>query len=624
MGLDYTGNMNFQQGHYVDPFAGLQATLGGISDRRDRNAEVVARLAQQELENSRAARAEQRVIDDRALATNEKNSAVDFGTAVLNHGGKTWNDFGNQLNANADRVTSAMALTDEEMKNPLSESAKAKMNLQQGLSDTYDKSGQKMYESEKMNDILNSRKQSGQLITNVMLSAMAGAKKAEEEQRQALSKTDLGLAKDYKDNADKMMLERIKLGSGERNADARSSSGSGSSKEDKSHGASVKDIKTIKDYISGEISPMGISIGEGALKKSLDEAISKGMSQADILKNFAPAIDRGWLDTTFDPSKVGTSVSKGGGSSGFNKVVGRSDFSGLDRLEAENRIAATNAAQDAKSVLMDPNDSRALKARTMFDNYMGELNKRNISAPTTSAEGVKTGSNGTSIDTSSSKGTKAETVDSVAGGLTDKGVLNADATKSINDRLSEMGIRRIAAGMTPEEANTTVSTLMKPRNIMASLSDTTESVNPYQTVKDQAVENYNTLNARTDISPVNKAVQQLAERVKYGTGTVGDLSSRALIGLDNMGTTIGNAFRVEQKPMMSVKEGQKAFRELSLDTDTMKQGRARTAASYQESKRNNAIEKVINDPTTSPEEQFTLLLNLGLSKSAAKKASGYR
>ena len=102
------------------------------------------------------------------------------------------------------------------------------------------------------------------------------------------------------------------------------------------------------------------------------------------------------------------------------------------------------------------------------------------------------------------------------------------------------------------------------------------------------------------------------------------LSSRALIGLDNMGTTIGNAFRVEQKPMMSVKEGQKAFRELSLDTDTMKQGRARTAASYQESKRNNAIEKVINDPTTSPEEQFTLLLNLGLSKSAAKKASGYR
>ena len=50
----------------------------------------------------------------------------------------------------------------------------------------------------------------------------------------------------------------------------------------------------------------------------------------------------------------------------------------------------------------------------------------------------------------------------VGGGLTDKGVLNAEATKSINDRLAEQGITEtIPIGTSPENANKKVTMLMK-------------------------------------------------------------------------------------------------------------------------------------------------------------------
>ena len=97
-----------------------------------------------------------------------------------------------------------------------------------------------------------------------------------------------------------------------------------------------------------------------------------------------------------------------------------------------------------------------------------------------------------------------------------------------------------------------------------------------------------------------------------------------MIGLDNVGTSIGNLFRVEQKPMMTIEEGQKAFRDSFSNTDTMKESRAKVAAQAANNARNAAIQKIINNPETSSEEQYNALLDLGLSKGAAKKASGYR
>ena len=81
------------------------------------------------------------------------------------------------------------------------------------------------------------------------------------------------------------------------------------------------------------------------------------------------------------------------------------------------------------------------------------------------------------------------------------------------------------------------------------------TVNPYQSVRDQATTEYNRLAEDNTISPVNKALQQLGQRAKYGASAAGELVNAGLVGLDNAGTAIGNLFRVEQKPYMSIEQG---------------------------------------------------------------------
>jgi hypothetical protein len=54
MGLDFTGNMNYQQMQHIDAGAALQNTLRGMVDDRTKSAEMAAKLAQQKKDNVRA------------------------------------------------------------------------------------------------------------------------------------------------------------------------------------------------------------------------------------------------------------------------------------------------------------------------------------------------------------------------------------------------------------------------------------------------------------------------------------------------------------------------------------------------------------------------------------------
>ena len=54
MGLDFTGNMNYQQMQHIDAGAALQNTLRDMVDDRTKSAERAAKLAQQKKDNTRA------------------------------------------------------------------------------------------------------------------------------------------------------------------------------------------------------------------------------------------------------------------------------------------------------------------------------------------------------------------------------------------------------------------------------------------------------------------------------------------------------------------------------------------------------------------------------------------
>jgi len=116
----------------------------------------------------------------------------------------------------------------------------------------------------------------------------------------------------------------------------------------------------------------------------------------------------------------------------------------------------------------------------------------------------------------------------------------------------------------PTEQQKVVSKYFIPKTEdkkVISKGSSTTSVDPYQNIKDTAVKDYKASENNPNLSEIQAAIKQLSDRAKYAAGSVGEVSANALIGLDNIGTYVGNQFRPRnaQNKYITLPEGHNRF-----------------------------------------------------------------
>lgn len=441
---------NFGTSTYVDPAKNLrEALMQGVVIIKDlRDAEIQAKKDKLVLDKERA--------------------GMEFAEGTLTHEGKTWMPTGDLLNRGALDITNKMEFKDTDTPEVRAE----KERLQQGLSDWYDTQGQKMYESEKMADILAQRKKSGAIVTPEMYAAMAGAKKAEIDIRQKKSEAESKAAETSSKARDEYLLEAAKM-------DAKTFDKGITSKSSKEGGynkpitydAAMKKREAVKKDVGTWMSE---NIGVGGIELFFDEALKNKLTEAEVDSIIGAVTERGAFDDTFDAKKAKAYIQK----AVKNPKIATKDYTSNPNsaVAKELAVSAATQAQQAKTkalgYLTEPEDARKTIAKTNFDKYMSELLSK-TSNTTKDSDKVNTDTKQNikqnDKDTKTTKTTK-KVLD--VGGLNKDGTLNKDARNAINEALKGIGGRLPDVKLKPEEADAVVNNLIKDREIRKNSDNT--------------------------------------------------------------------------------------------------------------------------------------------------------
>lgn len=547
--LDFSGARNI-----INPLEELSKTFQQTSTNLGQMISQDEARKQQEIANARQAAldAQNKQLFDLKMGeadrlAKEREANIEFGSKLPEMmDQKTWMAAGDFLNQSdiAKMITDRLGYVEGEA--PEVRAAKEAAQLE--LSKSYDEAGQKQYLSESIGQEISARIAAGLPVTQDMLTQYTGAKKEELTSAQKASEAASKLAGEKRAAADKTLLELEKLR--EKYASNKTGSGTGAKGFKDKGPIDIKEAEAIKSYISKQISPFGISLGEGDLDKLIAAGVREGYSAQDILKAGQSGVDKGFIDTTFDYEKAiralpddPQSARFGGNGSSYGQIM---DLNSLSALQTRQLAEATQARQKAAYELLSPEEKRAAKAKESLAGIMAKIEGFNVPGQTVPKAEVDT-----SPQNESKKEEIKKVVEKIEGGLNKDGTLNADATKAINDSLKQMGIKeKVPKGTTAEKANQLVEKLTEE-----------SKVGPYKQVQQQAIEEFKRVNKDMSLSEVEAALAKLRERGKYLGAGFGQLSANALVGLDNLGTSVGNMFRPRnaQVPYMSTEEGYKRF-----------------------------------------------------------------
>lgn len=565
---------NFDKGTLINPYQGIQTATQNALAYMTEDAklkalekEAAATQAYREATLGIQQAEAKRAADKYAQELADRQANIEFAQGVLMHEGKDWSGVGNALNANPTAITDYMGFNS----NDTPEMIKKKAALQAGLSDWYTAQGTPMYKSEIMQDILKERAKAGKASTPEIEASLAAAMTAEAKEREAKSKAELDKAALYSKAADEAEIKKLGFDKDITVANIRANSKGGSSAGNKKVNYTpigVKDAGSIKTYISNQISPLGITIGEGDLDKLIAAGVADKYSEADVLAAAQKGVEAGYIDNTFNlqaAAEALKSMPKNGNTeSAFSRSNGTLDLSVLDKSIAANRAAAARSTQNAANYLLDPETQRAIKGKAAVDRYIAGLN---IPAANNIVSNEVAGIDKTILDpvvTSGGTSTKKDRTNAIAddNGLNKDGTLNKAALDAINKSLEGTGGTLPNVPLRPEEADNIVNLLRNKPADTGKKTDTKQlEYNPYRTSRDQAVADYNIASSNMQLSPVETGVQQVVNRAKYLGSLYGEGAARGMIGLDNVGTAIGNLFRPRnaQNSYMSAEEGFKRF-----------------------------------------------------------------
>ena len=300
-----------------------------------------------------------------------------------------------------------------------------KLKMQQGLSDWYDTQGRKLYESEKMADIIAQREKAGQAVTPDMLAAMSGARKAELDTRTKQSEAQSKLAAELASDKNKYLVDMAKMLAQDNRAVLKASGSKSTSGGAKGEVASIKDSQEVRDYVIEQVSAPGFS---WAGNSDIDTAVRK-LDALGVDKDMAKMAMSGGikktklgLDTTFDLEEFNKNLpnaiqlasdikAKKGGSGSYSASYGSQSVPnpGIDVLQELYQDAANQAKQaqaKAGSYLVDPDTARAQAAKLDYDKYVADLLSRASKATATSSAAKPTEANVSVAPTSMSSVTE--------------------------------------------------------------------------------------------------------------------------------------------------------------------------------------------------------------------------
>lgn len=381
-------------------------------------------------------------------------------------------------------VINDMSLTSEELANPTMPSAIAKMKNQQILSDTHDKSGQTLLESERFKAAMASTaKGADGMIPLSMQEKLLGMESAERAAMTAKSeraqKAAELLSKDRSELQRAGLKDATTLAAAEIKAEGK---GGGSKKDKKDNTPKWGDYGKLKEALDEEYSftPWGDAKNVTAV---MDRASAAGMKPDELSGLISKHTIRGLVDNTFDTEKVLADINAkkpvltGGDNGSTTRTPGK--FASLDPMAGYGELLKQKDAAYKQAVANTANTpltqadvlaARSAKGATQLDELIAKLGTtagkaevqpetRNIPAPVTAVD---------------EKSVKSKEV-AMRGGLNKDGTLNKEALSAINESIAYTG-KRLPEMVTPVQANTIVDTLIKDHEIRSGGGETLPGV----------------------------------------------------------------------------------------------------------------------------------------------------
>ncbi len=461
------------------------------------------------IELARQDRAEQRIIDDRALVEKNRQGLIKFGEIVA--AGPQQTDWINPVFTKEAEAMSLEGLKEgtDEYNRRVALQEKAGRELAKVIEANY--TDPRLRESRF--GMYNRAMGAAGVVTPEMLAMIQQAGEAEDLARESKLTSLKSQQSKLSEDTDKTQLDAAKTMFVESGKDWRDSnnSKSGSGKSETEGSGSLKQDTYDKalevamgqykaDYVPKWMSSDATNLdtlNQYAAANNIDpdrmfallrSKTSAGSDKNDISEKDVEQVIK---ELTQNPNKYTfKSTKQGVGSTGGidrnTALAGNAYQNIVNQQIAKDRVQQAIITDEIRKANMSSEERRNEFARTLVAPIIaGNKVKQAVVPITTETNGSRQ-----QTDTSTKKGTKEKVVKAVGGGLTDKGVLNAEATKSINDRLAEQGITKtIPTGTSPEEANRIVTNLMKDRKTISEDTKIPVNTNPNK-MSEQMFGNY--------------------------------------------------------------------------------------------------------------------------------------
>ena len=285
-------------------------------------------------------------------------------------------------------VIKDMSLTAEELANPTMPSAIAKMKNQQILSDTHDKSGQTLLESERFKAAMASTaKGADGRIPLSMQEKLLGMESAERAAMTAKSERDQKVVEALSKDRSELQRAGLKDATTLAAAEIRAAEGKGGGgKNDKKDGAPKWDsYPALKKALNEEYSLTGLMDAKN-VTAVMDRAEAIGMKPDEVNRIVKSYTDRGFFDNTFDTEKVLADINAkkpvltGADNGSTTRAPGRSasldPMAGYRELLKEKDAAYRQAVANTANTPLTQADvlaARSAKGATQLDELIAKL-----------------------------------------------------------------------------------------------------------------------------------------------------------------------------------------------------------------------------------------------------------